>query len=199
MDGSGSVVETLAQSWTLVDREVQHEFADSHQRTITLLGWTCGQNGLFRDLCTSLDMSVVEMAPTQLERNRGREVGRTRSQNGSKSIDGKILCQQRYPKSVGMLMGLQNMHNNRQDGYNLLRIVGSGVSLLEQSFGGKRRRVMASNGDEWRQLVDSNGDGWRQLWLRMASNGVDGWRHESTDIASSSGVRHGVLWQFSMQ
>ena len=75
-------------------------------------------------------------------------------------------------------MGLQNMHNNRQDGYNLLRIVGSGVSLLEQSFGGKRRRVMASNGDEW-----------RQLWLRMASNGVDGWRQESTDKASPSGVR----------
>ena len=50
-------------------------------------------------------------------------------QNGSTSTDGKIVRQQRYLKSVGMQMVLQNLHNNPQDGYNLLRIVGSGVSL----------------------------------------------------------------------
>ena len=39
--GNGSVVENKA-----LDREVQHLFAGSHQRAITLLGWTCGQTGL---------------------------------------------------------------------------------------------------------------------------------------------------------
>ena len=49
LDGHGSV-ETLAHNWTPLDREVQHEFSDSHHGPSTLLGWACGLNGLFRDL-----------------------------------------------------------------------------------------------------------------------------------------------------
>ena len=75
VDGNGSVVETLAQNWTLLDREVQHECADSHERTSALLGRTCGQNGQLGDLREDLEMlgtSVVEMA-------RERQVDRTTS------------------------------------------------------------------------------------------------------------------------
>ena len=124
VDGNGSVVETLAQNWTLLDREVQHECADSHQRTRALLGRTCGQNGQLGDLREDLEMlgtSVVEMA-------RERQVGRDRIQNDSKSTDGRILCRPRYPKSVGLQMGLLNLRNSRQVGYNLLRIACNGGS-----------------------------------------------------------------------
>ena len=38
VDGHGSVVETLAQDWSPLDREVQHECVDSHQSTCALLG-----------------------------------------------------------------------------------------------------------------------------------------------------------------
>ena len=38
MDGSGPTVETLAQNWTSVDREGQHERRDGHQRTHAQLG-----------------------------------------------------------------------------------------------------------------------------------------------------------------
>ena len=38
LDRGGSVVETFAQDWSPVNREVQHECADSHQRASTLLG-----------------------------------------------------------------------------------------------------------------------------------------------------------------
>ena len=45
VDGNGSVVETFAQDWSPLDREMQRECADSRQRTRALLGWSRGQNG----------------------------------------------------------------------------------------------------------------------------------------------------------
>ena len=60
-------------------------------------------------------------------------------------------------------MALQNLHNNRQDGYNSLRIVGNGGSLREK--GKTSKRVVASNGGhEWRRLVAASGDKWWVLW-----------------------------------
>ena len=63
----------VSSEFTIGDnRQVQHEFADSHQTPSTLLGWT-------RE---SLEMSrttVVEMAPALLERDGERQVGRTAS------------------------------------------------------------------------------------------------------------------------
>ena len=47
------MVETLAQNWRPLDREVQQEFADRHQRTSALLGWACGQNGLL-EICAKV-------------------------------------------------------------------------------------------------------------------------------------------------
>ena len=44
MDGSGPVVETMAQNWTSLDRQGQHEHSDCHQRTCAQLGWSCGQD-----------------------------------------------------------------------------------------------------------------------------------------------------------
>ena len=54
--------------------------------------------------------------------------GQDRIQHGTTSTDGKILCQKRYPMFVGMQMVLQNVHNNRQVGKTLIRIVCSASS-----------------------------------------------------------------------
>ena len=58
MDGKGP----MAQDRSPLDREVQHECSDRHQRT--------SARGLLRDLCEGLEMSgtaVVEVATTPLE------------------------------------------------------------------------------------------------------------------------------------
>ena len=81
LDRGGSVVETFAQDWSPVNREVQHECADSHQRASTLSRMDCSE------ICAkSLEMSrtaVVEMAPTFLERGKEKSNGQDRIQNGS--------------------------------------------------------------------------------------------------------------------
>ena len=77
MDGTGSVVETLAQDWSSMDRERQYERADCHQRTYAQLGRPCGQDGLHRNLREGLEMprpSMVEMETTSLERSRERQM-----------------------------------------------------------------------------------------------------------------------------
>ena len=83
MDGHGPVVETLAQDWSPLDREVQHdECADCHQRTSAWLGWSRGQNGLLGDLREGQEMSgtsVVEMAAAPLETSEERQVGSNRT------------------------------------------------------------------------------------------------------------------------
>ena len=52
VDGHGSV-ETLAQTWTPLDREV----LTAIRKTSALLGKTCDQNGLLGDLREGLEMS----------------------------------------------------------------------------------------------------------------------------------------------
>ena len=114
VDGNRSVVETLAQNWTPLDREVQREWADRHQRTCALLGRSRSQKGLLGDLRECLSTSVV-VATSLLERGRD-----------SKSTDGRIRCRRRYPKFVGTQMVSQNLCNNLQDGYMLFSFVGNG-------------------------------------------------------------------------
>ena len=46
IDGNGPVVETVTQNRTSMDREMQHESDNNHQRKSTWLGWTRGKNGL---------------------------------------------------------------------------------------------------------------------------------------------------------
>ena len=86
---------------------------------------------------------------------------------------------------------LQSRYNNRQDGCNLLRIVDSGVSLREQEkyrprVVEERRRLVATNGDDWHRLVASNGDEQR----RKETTGVGEW--DRSDMASPSGVACGT-------
>ena len=45
VDGNGLVVETLVQDWSSLDREVQHERSDCHQRMNSQLGRSCCQIG----------------------------------------------------------------------------------------------------------------------------------------------------------
>ena len=56
MDGIEPVVETLAQNWSPMDRNGQHERVDCHQRTYSQLGWSCCQDGPQRNLCEGLEM-----------------------------------------------------------------------------------------------------------------------------------------------
>ena len=79
------MVETLTQDWPPLNREMQHERADSHQRKSALLGWSRGQHGLLGDLRQGLEMSgttVAEVATAPLERSGERQVRRT----GSKAV-----------------------------------------------------------------------------------------------------------------
>ena len=75
IDGNGPVV---AQDGSPMDREMQHECADCHQRMRALLGWSRCQNGLLGNLREGLEMSgtsVVEMATTPWERSGERQMG----------------------------------------------------------------------------------------------------------------------------
>ena len=74
-NGAGTVVETLAQDWSSMDREMQHERAGGHQRSYAPLGWTCGKAGLQRNLCEGSEMSrpsMVALETAELERGGER-------------------------------------------------------------------------------------------------------------------------------
>ena len=76
-NGAGTVVETLAQDWSSIDREMQCERIGGHQRSYAQLGWTCGQAGLQRNLCEGSEMSrpsMVAMETAQLERGGERQM-----------------------------------------------------------------------------------------------------------------------------
>ena len=147
-----------------------------HQSSFTLLGWTQGQNGLFVDLCDTLEIcrGLQQWRWRQLYWKEVEGDGQDRIPNGSKSTDGEILCQQRSSKSV-VHMVLQNLLNDRQAGYNFLRIAVSGVSLGEQE--NCRPRVV-ERGVEW----------WLRVATRTATNGDDCWRQEGI-LCSSGGFR----------
>ena len=72
------MLETLAQDWSSMDREMQYECAGGHQRSYAQLGWTCGKDGLQRNLCEGSEMSrppMVEMETDKLERGGERTNG----------------------------------------------------------------------------------------------------------------------------
>ena len=71
------MVETLAQDWSSLDREMQYECAGGHPRSYAQLGWTCGKDGLQRNLCEGSEMSrltMVEMETDKLERGGERQM-----------------------------------------------------------------------------------------------------------------------------
>ena len=71
------MVETLAQDWSTLDREMQYECVGGHQRSYAQLGWTCGKDGLQRNLCEGSEMSrppMVEMETDKLERGGERQM-----------------------------------------------------------------------------------------------------------------------------
>ena len=77
-NGAGTVVETLAQDWSSLDREMQYESAGGHQRSYAqLLDLECGKDGLQRNLCEGSEMSrppMVEMETAKLERGGKRQM-----------------------------------------------------------------------------------------------------------------------------
>ena len=76
-NGAGTVVETMAQDWSSLDREMQYECVGGHQRSYAQLGWPCGKDGLQRNLREGSEMSrpsMVEMETAPLERSGERQV-----------------------------------------------------------------------------------------------------------------------------
>ena len=76
-NGDGTVVETLAQDWSSLDREMQYECTGGHPRSYAQLGWTCGKDGLQRYLCEGSEMpklTMVEMETDKLERGGKRQM-----------------------------------------------------------------------------------------------------------------------------
>ena len=116
----------LAQDRSPLDREVQHESSDRDQRTSALLGRSCCQNGLLRDLCAGFEVSgtsVVEVATTPLERKSGPHP------NDSTFSDGRTWCRRRFPSLLEIQMAVRKQSIRPQDGCNSLRILGDGDSL----------------------------------------------------------------------
>ena len=60
VDGNGPMVEALAQDWSSLDREVQHERADCHPRTSARLGWSRCHIGLLGNLRECFEMSEIQ-------------------------------------------------------------------------------------------------------------------------------------------
>ena len=160
--GTGSVVETVAQNWTPLVREVQHECADSHQGTSTLLGRTCGQNPLLGGLRERLEMSgtsVVEMTTALLERSRERQVGRTTS----KTIQNLQMGRYSVDRGIQSLWecSLQHLYKTRQDLYRIVCSGGSSGKLehidLNMTVLNFSVTAPAATGFEWRRMVASMG------------------------------------------
>ena len=67
----------FAQDRSSLDREMQYECAGGHQKSYAQLGWTCGKDGLQRNLCKGSEMSrltMVEMETDKLERGGERQM-----------------------------------------------------------------------------------------------------------------------------
>ena len=126
MDGNGSVVETLAQDWSSMDREMQFECAGCHQRPYTQLGWPCGQDGLQRNLCEGSEMSrpsMVAMETAKLERGGERQNGLSLTHNGSKFTDGRTWLLGRCPSSLEMQTVCRQLSRTVRVGCMLLKTV----------------------------------------------------------------------------
>ena len=130
VDGNGPVVETLAQNWPSIDREVQHERVDCHQRTYAQLGWSCCQDGPQRNLCEGFEVSrssMVEMETTSLERSGERQMAHTH--NGSKFTGGRTWLLGKFPHLLEMQTLCRNLSRTTRVGCILLKTVEAGNSF----------------------------------------------------------------------
>ena len=106
-NGAGTVVETLAQDWSSMDREMQCERTGGHQRSYAQLGWTCGKAGLQRNLCDGLEMprpSMVAIETASTGKKWRRTNGLAHTHNGSKSTGGRTWLLGRSPNLLEMRM-----------------------------------------------------------------------------------------------
>ena len=71
------------------------------------------------------------MSPTLLEKGREIQMGSPQPKRFNIYRLEDVVSAEIYKVCVGNQMVLQNLYNNRQDCYNLLRIVSSSVSLRE--------------------------------------------------------------------
>ena len=126
-------METLAQDWSSLDREMQYECAGGHQRSYAQLGWTGGKDGLHGNLCESFEMprpSMVEMETAQLEGGGERETkGLAHTHNGSKSTGGRTWLLGRSPNLLETRMGCRKLSKTTRVGYILLKTVDAGSNF----------------------------------------------------------------------
>ena len=191
VDGNGPVVERQAQDWSPLDREMQHECADCHQRTSALLGWSRCQNGLLGNLREGLEMSgtsVVEMATAPLERSRERQMGWSVPKKGFKiysGVDGGLqICQNvgGLAESVQLSAGRLHLAQDRGQWRQFAKIekirprrghCGDAVEMHQLPRGSKRTRQAGgknfTGGFEWcRNVVMAPiGVDWRCKWHKV--------------------------------
>ena len=110
VDGNEPVVETVAQDWSPLDREMQHERVDCHQRTYAQLGWSCCQNGLQRNLWRKTN-------------------GLAHTHSGSKSTGGRTWLLVRCPNSLEMQTVCRNLSKTTRASCILLKTVEAGNSF----------------------------------------------------------------------
>ena len=90
----GPVVETLAQDWSPLNREVQHECVDCHQFFAGLVTLPEVTTGNLREFLEMSGASVVEMTTAPLERSGEEQIGWSapntiqRLQMGGRGVDG---------------------------------------------------------------------------------------------------------------
>ena len=148
----------------------------------------------------------MERAPALLERGRERQVSRTASKTVQHLHMWEDTASREVSKVCGKADAFEDLHNNRQDGYSLFRIVCNGCSVREQ---GKDRpqNVAATDGNEWRRIMAMKGFEWRRVatrggvewWLRMG----DEWRRvvaqEGADTESPSRVARDNIFALCAQ
>ena len=168
---------------------------------VAVLGRTCGQTGLFEDVCKSFDMSrtpVVEMAPALLERGRERQMGSTASQNGSKIYS--------WEDAVSAEMDLQSLWERRWfcricTTINQMATICSGswavASVCEnRKIVGFEWRKATCDGDELRRVA-TNGE-CRRMVDPFQGHGLDkslGVLGRGFAVATTGGGKRALTWQ----
>ena len=111
---------------------MQYECAGGHQRSYAPLGWTCGKDGLQRNLCEGSEMSrppMPEMETAKLERSGERQMCLVHTHNGSKSTGGKTWLLGRSPDLLGTQMVCRKRSKTTRVGCILLKTVEGGSNF----------------------------------------------------------------------
>ena len=132
--GHGPVVDTLAQHWSPLNREMQHECADTSENEHSL-SWAGHVAMLdYKEICAKAlrCRGLQWWRWRQLHWKKWRRTkGLVRTQNDSKSSVGRTWCRHRSPSLPETQKALRNQSKCPRVGSNLLKIVHVGDSFAK--------------------------------------------------------------------